>query len=391
MMTWLHWQRIADFIALSAAVYFVLRWARGARALRVVLLVLGMQAASRVLRHLDLTITSWILDISTVLVVLMLVFSFQSEFRHAFLKLDTLLRRGIWPAKALGGVCPAIAEAAFALAGQRLGALIVLARKDRLEELVSGGVPVGAQVTPEILIAIFQKPSPVHDGAALVQDGRIARAGAVLPLTQRAAVPPAFGTRHRAAMGLAERSDALIVAVSEERGQVTLVHDLEILPMPGDGHLAAALQNLAGQAPVQWRKRFRGWLFSGLRLKAAAIVLAGLLWSLASGGPGATVRIMSVPVEFSGVPPGTEIANQSATRLEVQLRGASWLMRSVGLSGLLARFDLSGAGKGSTTLKIRPEDLNLPPGVVVEQVRPEWITVRLVDRRSPPAASDQLH
>jgi|YelNatPaOPRAMG01_1025707.scaffolds.fasta_scaffold11512_7 diadenylate cyclase len=389
-MSWLHWQGVADFVALSVALYLLLRWAKQARALRVVGLLVGLQAASRILRHLDLTITSWILDIGTLLVALMLIFFFQSELRHAFLRLDALVRLGLAPARTLGTGNRAVAEAAFALASQRLGALIVIARKERLEEFLSGGIQIGAEISPEILRAIFQKQSPVHDGAVVIEAGRIARAGAVLPLTQRADVPPYYGTRHRAAMGLAERSDAVVVVVSEERGQVTVMHDMRSIPVESPEELAGLLGALLVHRAVSWRRRLREWLLSELRLKAAAVALAALIWGLTSSGPGATVRILSVPIEFSGVPSGMEIATQSATRLEVQLRGASWLMNSVGLSGVVAKFDLSKAGKGQLILKVGTDSLNLPPGVVVERVRPEWITVSLVDRASPPPAASPV-
>jgi hypothetical protein len=111
--------------------------------------------------------------------------------------------------------------------------------------------------------------------------------------------------------------------------------------------------------------------------KLAAVGIAAAIFLMSSVGAGSAVRTVSVPIEFSRVPAGTEIAAQSATRIEVQLRGASWLLASVQLTGLVARFDLGSAGSGAATLKVAPENLTLPPGVVLERVRPEVITVRL--------------
>lgn len=390
-MSWLHWRSAADFAALSVALYLLLRWAKEARVLRAVFLLLGLQAVSRGLRHLDLTITSWILDISTVVVALMLVFFFQSEIRHAFLRLDALLRLGLAPARAANTGHRAVAEAAFGLASERLGALIVLARTERLDEYLSGGVPIGAEITAELIRAIYQKQSPLHDGALVIEGGRIRRAAVLLPLTQRSSVPPHYGTRHRAAMGLAERSDAVVVVVSEERGQVTLMHGHQTTLVHNPEELTRLLDGLVAQRPVSRRGRFRRWLLADLRLKAAAVAAAGLLWGLTANGPGATVRIFTVPVEFTNVPPGSEIATQSATRLEIQLRGPSWLMNSISLSGIVARFDLSKAVPGEVILKVTGENLSLPPGVTVERIRPEWISVRLVNRASPPGSPSPLH
>src|SRR5512136_2583527 len=100
MLTLLRWQSLVDFAALAVALYFLLKWAKEARALRVVLIILGLHASARLARRFDLDITGWILDIATVLLVAMLMFFFQPEFRHAFMRLDGLLRLGLRPARA---------------------------------------------------------------------------------------------------------------------------------------------------------------------------------------------------------------------------------------------------------------------------------------------------
>ena len=110
-----------------------------------------------------------------------------------------------------------------------MGALIVVARRNAVTELVSGGITLEPQFQSEILQAIFQKTSPVHDGAVIVRGDRIMRAATVLPLTERERVPSYYGTRHRAAMGLSERCDALVVVVSEERGEVKLMEGRRIV------------------------------------------------------------------------------------------------------------------------------------------------------------------
>ncbi|MCL4851501.1 MAG: diadenylate cyclase, partial [Bryobacteraceae bacterium] len=106
----------------------------------------------------------------------------------------------------------------FRLAAEKTGALLVLVRNDSITELMDGTIELAANISPEILEAIFQKNSPLHDGAAVIDGDQIVYANAVLPLTQRADLPVMYGTRHRAAMGLTELSDAIVIAVSEERG-----------------------------------------------------------------------------------------------------------------------------------------------------------------------------
>ena len=381
-MSWLRWQSAVDLAALAIALYLLLLWARETRVLRVVLSILGLHALAQVVRQFDLTITGWLLDIASVLLVLMLLFFFQAELRHAFMRLDSVLGLGLRRANTIDSGSLAVSQAAFSMAAEHVGALIAIVRQDSLRELVSGGTTLGADISPGILTAIFQKNSPVHDGAVLVEANRISRCGVVLPLTQREDVPFEFGTRHRAAMGMAERSDALLIVVSEERGEVTLMHGREMVPVQSAEELAGLLQRLTTRSRLSRTGRLRTWLFSNLKYRLAAAGLAAVLWGMSVLGTGATVRSVSVPIEFGNVPAGMEITGQSAVRLEVQLRGTSWLLGSVGLTGLVARFPLKDAGPGPVTLRVGPDNLNLPPGVVVERVYPEAIIVRLV-RHAP--------
>ena len=204
------WQSVVDFVVLTAALYTLLRWAQQARALRVALVVLGLHAGALVSRHFDLALTSWVLDGAAILAIVVLLLVFQAELRRFFMRLDSLLNWRSQAASTLAETYQSIAEAAFHLASGSVGALIVVVRRNAVTELVSGGLTMEAGVSPEILEAIFQKTSPLHDGAVIVRGDRMVRAAAVLPLTERDRVPSYYGTRHRAAMGLSERCDALV-------------------------------------------------------------------------------------------------------------------------------------------------------------------------------------
>ena len=219
----LRWQDGVDFAVLILAFYLLIRWAMVARALRIALSVVGFYIASLIARSWDLVITAWVLEAAAVITVVVLVVVFQSEIRRMLLRLDSRLRvltgSGTPPEEAHRE----IAEAAFSLAARRIGALIVLVRANSVSELTDGGVELGATVSTDLLEAVFQKSSPLHDGAVVVEADCLRRARVVLPLTQRTGLPRSWGTRHRAAMGLAERSDALVVTVSEQSGEVHLV------------------------------------------------------------------------------------------------------------------------------------------------------------------------
>jgi diadenylate cyclase len=368
---------MVDFVVLAATLYVLLRWAQQGRALRVALMVAGLHAGALVARGLDLAITSWVLDGAAALTILLLLLVFQSELRRFFMRLDGVLNWRWRASDTVEEVCQAMSRAAFRMASADVGALIIIVRGNSVNELVSDGIALDATVSAEILEAIFQKTSPVHDGAVIVKGGQIIRAAAVLPLTERDRVPSYFGTRHRAAMGLVERCDALAVVVSEQRGEVTLMDGRRVTRVDDEPKLAQLLEKLSTHAAPDWRSRVRGWLFSNLRVKAGALGLAALIWTASFLPAGTTVRSVNVPVEFVGVPAGMDIAS-SVDRLEVQVRGSPWLMDSVGLSRLVARFSMRGAHAGAMDLPVDQADLDLPPGIVMERVAPAKISVRLV-------------
>ena len=231
LVNWLRWQNVVDFIVLSVAFYLVLLWAKQTRALHLALLIVGFHAAPLWARHFDLTITSWVFEGACLAVIGLLVLLFQAELQHSFLRLDSIANLRFHAPAASIRTYDAIVGAMFEMAAGKIGALIVLTRKDPIGTLVSNGIRIDAEVSKGLIEAIFRKDSPIHDGAVLIEGERIANAGLVLPLSGREDVPSTFGTRHRAALGLAEGSDALVLVASEERGEVVVIDRREIHAM----------------------------------------------------------------------------------------------------------------------------------------------------------------
>jgi hypothetical protein len=181
-------------------------------------------------------------------------------------------------------------------------------------------------------------------------------------------------------MGLAERSDALVVVVSEERGTVTLMRDSTFGEVRDSEHLARLLERFHRKAGLTASQRFRAAIRSNLRLKLAAAGLAAAVWAFTLFAPGSSIRTITIPVEFVGVPGGTGITEQSAAELAVQLRGNPLVIDSGSVRSLVARFDLRGRQPGLLTFRVGPQNLDLPPGVRLERSAPRTVSVRLVRR-----------
>jgi len=171
--------------------------------------------------------TSWLLRNIFTSSLLILAIIFQGDIRRAFLSLG---RQHIEP-HARDEAAETVEELVSAVTGmaeKRIGALIVVVRHLPIDHLVEVGTEIDAKVTSELINSIFLPYSPIHDGAVIIQKGKLTKAGCLLPLSKNPDIAKSFGTRHRAALGLSELSDALVIVVSEETGKISLVHDGKI-------------------------------------------------------------------------------------------------------------------------------------------------------------------
>ena len=382
----LRWQDIVDFLVLSLALYVLLLWARQTRALRFAVIIVGLHACALWAMHIDLRITGWVLEGASLAVIGLLILLFQEEVRHSVVRFDSTVRLRLSKPSVSNKAWAAIGQAIFAMARGHIGALIVITRKDSITDLVSGGVKVDAALSHELLEAIFEKSSPIHDGAVIINQDRIEFAGVILPLSESENVRSEYGTRHRATMGLAERCDAQVLVVSEERGKVVLMEGRQISPMPDVMALQPALSSPGPSQRISLRSKLSVLLFKNLRYRLAAVGLASVIWALSFVSGGMIVKNVVVPTEFANLPSGLLIANQPAASVKVQLRANTWMvnpMMDPVMSHLTVHIDLSGLEQGPHTIRLTESDLKLPPGVRAERITPETVSVRLARRDAP--------
>jgi uncharacterized protein (TIGR00159 family) len=211
-----------DILLVAFGIYWLLLLIRGTRAVQILvglLLLIGAYLASQAF---GLQTVSFVLDNFLGSAVIIIIVLFQADIRRALARVG----RGFFPSQSArqeSQLVEEVVRAAQTLAQKRVGALFVLGRETGLDDLIEAGTPLDAAVSKEILISIFLPYSPLHDGAVVIQDGRIAFAGSILPLTLRADLPEGLGTRHRAALGITEESDAVVVVVSEETASISVV------------------------------------------------------------------------------------------------------------------------------------------------------------------------
>jgi hypothetical protein len=245
--------------------------------------------------------------------------------------------------------------------------------KEDLSDAVRGGTPWKGLITKEMITSIFWPDNPVHDGAAIVQGDQISIVGTILPLSDRGDLPSYYGTRHRAALGLAEATDALVIVVSEERGDVLVAKGNSLREIRRKQTLEKNLQEHLGTAAVKKEVARK----ERLEIAAAALLsmmfITGIWFSVSRGQD--TLVSLDIPVDYTNRADGTEIVDTSVKSVSLVLSGSGALVKSVTPDQVNVRLDISNAVIGQNAFAITPEDVSLPPGIVLREVTPPVIDV----------------
>jgi len=380
----IRWQDIADVLVLTFVLYRLTLWLRGTVALQVLAGMLVLAVAAFAANQVGLLLTAYLLQALGAVATLVVVVVFRNEIRRALRRASPVR---IWRERhGLPGARPAVATAeilaatAFELARRRLGALLVVRNLDPLDEHLTGGVTIDAMPSVELIESIFHRASPMHDGAAIVEEGRLTRAGCFLPLSTSLGLPESFGTRHRAASGLTEVCDATVICVSEERGKVTMFAGRAVDPVPDPAALAARLRGTGAQTDSEvtsaGRQRRRTRTFNALAL-VGIFLLVVAAWYSVVGEPGSVVT-HTVSVELRDVPDNLQADPPVPDRVAVALRGPRTRLERLSGRDVQSWVDLSGARPG---LRDRPLEASAPPGVEIVEIVPPVVSVRIRPRR----------
>ena len=217
-MSFLHyWKILLELLILWYVIYMLLLFIKGTRTEQLLKGLVIIGAIFVAAQQLKLEAISWVMMSLFPLSVIALIIIFQPELRQGLARLGQF---GIYQEEE--GAIEEISKSASYLSGKKIGALIAIEREGGLKTYIESGVPIDGKVTKELIISIFSSKAPLHDGAIIIQHGRIVAAGCLLPLSQETNISKSFGTRHRAAIGLSEETDAICVVVSEETGAISV-------------------------------------------------------------------------------------------------------------------------------------------------------------------------
>lgn len=362
IITELRFQDVLDILFLTVVVYHLYLWFRGTKAFKALIGLLALGIIYTAARAWGLFLTTWVFQILWQVLVILLIILFQSEIRQVLEKFNPLQALGLRKFSRLEEWIPNFAKAVFSLAKRNIGALIIIERTDSVEGLILEGQFLDSEPSPELLLSIFQKDSPLHDGGVLIKDGRITKIACYLPLSSDEGLPKKWGTRHRAALGLSERCDAFVVVVSEERGEVSLAQNDNMTYIETQNELSKfildALRPIT-PAKTTWKKRIQSIIINRWRVKLGTLALVCLVWLLFAGQQNFD-RTLKIPLEPRKLPETLLLVNPLKQEVNITVQGLRKDAGTLEERDVQIDLDLSMAHAGKRIFRITRDQITLP-------------------------------
>jgi len=366
-----------DILFVAVLFYTAIVWLRSTRAAFIVRGLFTLVAIYIVARQLDLQLTAWIFQGFFAIFLIMVVVIFQEELRQIFerIALWSLGRKTSSPLHS--DAADILLRTLADLARDKIGALVVVCGKAPIARHLSGGIESGSKLSEPILRSIFDPHSPGHDGAVIIEGDRIARFAAHLPLSKDIRQLANVGTRHSAALGLSELTDAFCIVVSEERGQISIARDGRLRPMENFQELAALLQEFLDEKypPAEHRRISIGLLRENWLAKAAGLGLAIGLWYVFVPGSKNTEITYEVPVELRNLPQQLALERVQPPEVKATFTGPRRAFYLFDSRKLKVSVDASLAELGRRTFRLSDENIRHPPDLTLQALEPSTLQI----------------
>ena len=362
IITNLRLQDALDILFLSVVAYYLYLWFKGTKAFKALvgLIVLGIVFTAA--KTWGLFLTTWVFQIFWQVLIILIIILFQSEIRQVLERVNPLQAIGFRRVPDPKKWIPAFSSGVFELAKRKTGALIIIERLDLTDEWITGGRPLNGDPGREVLLSIFQKESPLHDGAVVIKGGQIVAVSSYLPLSSVEGLPSEWGTRHRAAIGLTERCDASVIIVSEERGEVSVSQAGKIQQVENSKALSSLiLEALAPIAPSKstLTHKFLMLLTNKWPVKLGSLALVCLFWLMLAGQQDFQVNLR-VPLAVKNVPDTLDIIRPLRPDVQITIRGLRKDASTLNERNVHVELDISAARTGKKVYSITRNQITLP-------------------------------
>jgi diadenylate cyclase len=381
----IRWQDVVDILFISYILFRLYVLFRGTNVFRVLIGIVLLWFFQKIAFYFGLIVTSWAVQGFTAVAAIIIIVIFRNEIRSVLQTKN--FRNLLWGAsrEIIETPVDVIADTAFELTKMGMGALIVIPGKEDISDTVHSGIPWNGLISKEMLMSIFWKDNPVHDGAAVIYGNQIMQVGTILPLSRRKDLPSYYGTRHRAGAGLAEITDALVIIVSEERNNILCAKGNLIRIVRTKSDLVEMVNDHLGisrdQSRVLNREKFK--------LITAAILsllfITGIWLGFTRGVD--TLITLEAPVEYVTRNQEIKIIDTSVKSVYLDLSGSGTLLKNIVPGQVKVTIDLSEGRIGKNSINISNEDIfSLPPGVFLRSSKPSSVDVvldKFIKKRLP--------
>lgn len=375
------WRDALDMIIVALLFYaflLLLKRTHSRFVLNGVAMLLAVYIAARLL---NLYLTSVMLQAFFAFFAVMFAIVFQRELRSFFESLYIWGKlSGARKMEVSESFTDQIVNAVDRLAKQRIGALIVLPRAQLVDGAVQGGIMLHGRVSVPLILSIFDRSSPGHDGAAIIEGDRVKKFGVHLPLADHFENYSHLGTRHRAALGLAERTDAMVIVVSEERGTISIAEYGELRMLETSGELKDEITRLLEEKLATGKER--PWHYNvthNVREKIAALALTFFLWFVfaAQFGSGIVARQYDIPIEFRSIPSGYAVQNISAETITLTLSGRERDFDLLDQKTIRAVIAIGASTEGWHRAELDENMIRRPSSLAVVRFSPRFVVYEL--------------
>ena len=369
-----------DITFMSLLIYSVLIWFKKTRAAFVLTGILIMAGVYLFARELDLALTAWVLQGFFAVILIVVVVIFQEELRHFFEKiamwsLNKKSHKSVW-------LSPSEVETLVRtlndFAHEKIGALIIIQGKDLIMRHLEGGVELDGKLSEPLLKSIFDPHSIGHDGAVVIEKNQVRRFSCQLPLSKNFQTLGQTGTRHAAALGLSELSDALCLVVSEERGTIAVARNGTLRTIHDSEILSSIIKDFYQEiSPPPGNKLWQEFFTKNSREKLIAVGMALALWFVLSYGSKLVYKTYTVPIAYSALPVGLRMEQMAPQEIEVSFSGPRRAFYFFNKKKITVFLKFWSVKAGRHRIKISRSDLSFPKGIVLENLEPSLIRVQI--------------
>lgn len=369
-----------DILLIAILIYVVIRIFRETHSLPAVIGVMSIVLLYGVALIFDLPLTRLILRSFFGFFLVFIAVIFQRELRRffssfGFFNIATRLRP---PTET---ILKEISHSVFMLVTRGEGGLIVFPGKENIENQLEGGFYLNGEISRPLLLSIFDEASPGHDGALIIRNNKVSRFGAHLPLAEDVQKVRHLGLRHRAALGLSERSDALILVISQESGKVSLAHDGALYTVPDEGELEKAIRKFYNEKyPHRNFAMLGGWFIKNAFTLSASLITAFLIWFAFNSQFTALQRNFTVVPEFKNIPQEYLVKDIIPQEIVLTVLGRSSELNSLQSEDLHVRLDGGELlqKEGWHTVSVGKENVKLPFNFSLVSIEPATLKVQVI-------------